>query len=519
MKTISFILFFLLFLEIATKTNLRSLKEETTYTPTSENVKITGRYYQKDGTTWLIHSGSAIQFYATSIDSLTINLVGDNGIYSDENFRPRYGIFINDEIFLDSTMDVLEKSINVIEKFTEKSTIKVMLLSENMNGGIGIKDIIAVSSNLKSITPVEKKNLTIEFIGDSITCAYGVEGKSQSESFKTLTENFSKSYAYLAAKKLDADYSTVCYSGHGIVSGYTSSGEKNPDNLIGDYYTKLSRFADYPGDWDFENHLNDVVFINLGTNDLNYVTKDKDTRSDEFIQEYANFLETVRKYNPDSYIICTFGVMGGGDDLYPLITKAIELLSDEKISSFQSAAQDMNNDGLGSDWHPSEITQKKNGYIVADKICKAIGRESDQVGLNVVANSVYNVTFNKENGANVWWYEGWERMLSIGAQARGKNSEDIIGKITGIELLKNGVYVLEFDFTTDVDIDFPIVLRGKKEYFKDSFSAEKGAQKKHYKGEISVDESDNNAEIDFEIGGGDGGFNVAFNGIKMFKIK
>ena len=57
----------------------------------------------------------------------------------------------------------------------------------------------------KVIEPTPKKNLSIEFIGDSMTCAYGVEGKDQNEHFKTSTENFSKSYAYLASQILNID--------------------------------------------------------------------------------------------------------------------------------------------------------------------------------------------------------------------------------------------------------------------------------------------------------------------------
>ena len=74
-----------------------------------------------------------------------------------------------------------------------------------MNGAIGVKNISVTSDLLTPISPEPEKPLSIEFIGDSITCAYGVEGQSSSEPFKTSTENFMKSYAYLTAQKLNAD--------------------------------------------------------------------------------------------------------------------------------------------------------------------------------------------------------------------------------------------------------------------------------------------------------------------------
>ena len=76
----------------------------------------------------------------------------------------------------------------------------------------------------------------------------------------TSTENFMKSYAYLTAKKLDADYSAVSYSGHGIISGYTT-GDRNTESLVPDCYTNIAKLKDYAKPWDFSSHRNDVVVI------------------------------------------------------------------------------------------------------------------------------------------------------------------------------------------------------------------------------------------------------------------
>jgi len=149
------------------------------------------------------------------------------------------------------------------------------------------------------------------------------------------------------------------------VSGY-STGDKWAEGLIPLYYEKISKNEEYPGDWDFEKHKYDVVFINLGTNDANYVNADRENREDEFVEEFANFLHTVRKKNPDSYILCTLGTLNP-KDMYVLVKKGIKLFGGDRISSFESPVQDMN-DGLGADWHPSKITQEKLSELVAEKI-------------------------------------------------------------------------------------------------------------------------------------------------------
>ena len=502
------------FLQKSKFVSLADSCKDLTFTPTKENVKLIGRYYQNDGVTWLVQSGSAIEFYASAL-SAEVLIVGGNSIYNDPNYRSRFGVYLDDELFLDTTLDKLELPVELFKESLEKNAkIKVMLLSEANNGGIGVKSINLNSCNASPIKPTEKKKLKIEIIGDSITCAYGVEGANQYENFKTTTENFSKSYAYLTAKKLDADYSAVCYSGHGIVSGY-STGEKNADLLVPEVYTKISKNPDYPGEWDFKNNQNDVIVINLGTNDLNYVKADPEHRNDEFIEEYANFLKLIREKNPDSAIICTVGIMGGGDEIYPLIETAVGLVGDKKISCYKSNTQNMKN-GLGSDWHPSLITQTYNSYVLSDKICNALGIESDQVGLDVAVDSVYDVYKNEENGANMSFWVGYDKSFWINTVMGGKEPNDIEAKCSGIQLKKGGVYVLEFEYTSTKDGEVPFVLRGKKEHFKDSVKST--AAKVKYSGEITIDENDEKAELVFLLGGLDS-FGFTMSNLKLTKTK
>ena len=258
-----------------------------------------------------------------------------------------------------------------------------------------------------------------------------------------------------------------------------------------------------------------VNVINLGTNDLNYVKAEPETRNDEFIQEYANFLTLIRKKNPKSYIICTVGIMGGGDEIYPLIVKAIELVGDEKISSYKSSTQNMN-DGLGSDWHPSLKTQTYNSYVLSDKICNAIGVESDQVGLDVAVDSVYDVVKNEENGANMSFWVGYDKSFWINTAVGGKEPTDIEAKCSGIQLKKGGVYILEFEYTSTKNGEVPVILRGVTEHFKDSIKST--SEKVTYSKEITIEENDDNAEIVYQLGGLDS-FGFTLSNIKLTKIK
>ena len=144
--------------------NLRNTAscQDYSFFATKDNVKIIGRYYQKDDITWITYSGSAIEFYASG-NYVEFLLAGDNNILQEKDNRPRYAIYVDDELIIDTKMNDYEFIIKfkISNDETAKSKIKVMLLSENKNGGVGIKKIKINScfDNEKIIVPTEKKKI------------------------------------------------------------------------------------------------------------------------------------------------------------------------------------------------------------------------------------------------------------------------------------------------------------------------------------------------------------------------
>lgn len=488
------------------------------YSATDQNVKLTGRTMYNNDTAWLVQSGSAVEFTVTG-KSATVTLAGDSSINNSEDYRPRYAVLLDGEIIEDSVMSTSEKTLTLFEGETSRtSEIRIIHLSEAMNGAVGVKNISVTSDKAVPISPLPEKSLSIEFIGDSITCAYGVEGLSSYESFKTTTENFMKSYAYLTAQKLNADYSAVSYSGHGIISGYTSSGDINTDSLIPDCYELTGKLPDYSKSWDFNTHTHDVVVINLGTNDSSYVSKDPETRSQEFIDGYISFLKTVREKNPEAYIICTLGTMG--DDLYEYVQNAVEQYStstgDMRIMSYKSAVQNPA-DGIGSDWHPSAVTQQKSAYVLADKICQALGMKSDQIGLDMAADSEYILNIDPDKGGNAASYVGYDKSFWINMVTGGESADAIEAVVAGISLKKGGGYRLEFDCTSSFGGELPLKIQSENGeiYFSSNFDAV--SEKSHFSAEFTADKDDTSASVIFQLGGKDS-YNVTLSNISLVKI-
>lgn len=501
---------------IITEEDSTGTVENDTFRAAAENVKLTGRTYDDGSVTWLVQSGSAVEFDLTASEASVV-LAGDSSIKAEEKYRPRYAVLVDDRLVEDALMSTESKEVVLLKENAQKTVrVKIIHLSEANNGAVGVESIKTVSSARNPVKPVAKKDLCIEFVGDSITCAYGVEGKSSGEPFMTSTENFMKSYAYLTAQKLGADYSAVSYSGHGIVSGYSSSGEKEAGSLVPDCYENIAKLAPYSKPWDFEKQHNDVVVINLGTNDDTYVRTDPDTRLDEYAEEYFEFLKMVRKNNPDAYIICTVGTMGC-EEMYPGIEKAVSEFksnSDSNIMCYLSAVQNASN-GYGSDWHPSEITQQLSAYVLADKICTALGIESDKVGLDAAADAEYEAVINKDAGANASTYLGYDKSFWVNMVGGGSEKSDVQAVVSGFDLTP-GRYTLKFDITAGKDVSIPVSVQdgaGKKIY-DDEISA--GASKLAYGESFTVADGVSGARIVLDVGGTDY-YNITLANLSLIK--
>ena len=178
----------------------------------------------------------------------------------------------------------------------------------------------------------------------------------------------------LAAKALDADCSAVCYSGFGIVSGWSGDGTRNADMLLPPLYDVVAK--GYEQAWDFSAHPSDVVVINLGTNDATYTGTDE-ARMREFAQGYEAFLSKVRERNPDAYIVCTMGTMGG-HELYPYVAQAVadfrKQTGDERAMCYLSQAIDVEADGVGTNGHPNRASQQKCADRLVEVIRQVLGK-------------------------------------------------------------------------------------------------------------------------------------------------
>lgn len=337
-----------------------------------KNVRLLGRTMSHNGTRFLSWSCSGAEFVFTGT-KLTAELWTDWVLDEPwkEIFQPWAAVFVNGENKprLRFPVEAGTNGYTLFESDTaETVTIRFVKLSEASFSKMGIVSLSADGD----IRPTEPKNRRMEFIGDSITCGFGIESSCAEDNFRTAEENSDITYAALTAKAFGADFDLISWSTIGLWSSDTKDGTRNDSWIMPMIYDAADVGIEGVAGrapWDFGRSRTDVVVINLGTNDAS-CTKSIPERQEEFSKAYAEFLGAVREKNPYAYIVCVLGMMG--NELFPMIEKAVLQIKDEKIFALELDGQ-LESDGTGSLGHPNAVSHKKAAEKLIGKISEITG--------------------------------------------------------------------------------------------------------------------------------------------------
>jgi lysophospholipase L1-like esterase len=202
----------------------------------------------------------------------------------------------------------------------------------------GVHELLGLELGPKgAFLPPRPPALRIEVIGDSITCGYGILGESSKCSFSYATERASAAYGTKLGRALDADVTTLCWSGRGVLRNYDGSTTATMPEL---FEQTLPAPPQVP--WAFgATPPPDAVVVNLGTNDvLGGGGQPLDLAA--FEEAYVRFAKRLRDVYPAAWIFVTTSPMvkkeqsprldlvvarrlGAGDsriELIPLMTEA-----------------------------------------------------------------------------------------------------------------------------------------------------------------------------------------------------
>ncbi len=195
-----------------------------------------------------------------------------------------------------------------------------------------------VEENAKILKQKHKKQLKMEFFGDSITAGHGVEVKDGDPDtyFAEFFNNYF-TYAAVTARHFNAQYYNTSKSGIGITVSWDKA-------IMPEIYHRLNP-NDSTSQWDFSKYQPDIVVVNLFQNDNSLVLKPEHEQfkkrfgntkpSEDFIiNAYADFIQSLRKVYPNANIICTLGnmdVVNEGSKWPSYIKAAAKGLNDNKV--------------------------------------------------------------------------------------------------------------------------------------------------------------------------------------------
>jgi len=238
-------------------------------------------------------------------------------------------------------------------------TVHTILIQKRTEAFIGKGEFLGfiLDEERGLVTPNPAPNRRIEFIGNSITCGYGVEGEKASSPFTPKTENATLSYAALIGHALNADYAMVAYSGKGVVRNYADPNKTSPDPMPSLYNRTCC--ADSTPVWDYASWIPQVVVINLGTNDFS--TKPHPDKL-VFQEAYTQLISRVQFQYPGVTIFCVCGPMIGepcAGYIEEVVNQCQENNANRQVYYIAISTSLMTSSDRGSDWHPNVQGQKK----------------------------------------------------------------------------------------------------------------------------------------------------------------
>jgi len=196
----------------------------------------------------------------------------------------------------------------LIKDLNRNATIWVVKRTEASNGLVSSTPAkvrsVGLPYDCQIVKPTVGNSRKIEFIGDSDSAAFGNLAPKSGLALGAMVKIDSKKqdvelgWTGFVSRAFQADQEGIVVSG----TGAAWDGDGDADCRIGIYYPrKLYSKSD--------THATaldpvDLVVIYLGGNDFEGKLKNDPSKGPEFVAAYASLLKTIRRYRPDTPILC-----------------------------------------------------------------------------------------------------------------------------------------------------------------------------------------------------------------------
>lgn len=323
----------------------------------SGGIKTQGRTAMVGGTLMLDFSISGMEFeldcagdvYAVFNARKIANSSADGGVYFDIVVdgvsKPREYCRIT---------SVGETKVKLAEDLAAgKHSFAIYRQTEHSYGEVGV---CALSFDGEMLKKPADKETYIEFVGDSISCGFGVLGDNAQGNGNPLWSDGTQAYPYLTAMSLDADWSNVSWSGLGCKYGYSST-------TMQDVYPAQRYNYNKTTPYDFSKQP-DVIVLALGTNDNAKAPGSAQKRAG-----LEEMLTLVRSKNPQVPIVWIYNMMTDG--VNGMIEDIVEEFGGEKAGYYTCR---LTRNTAGGGYHPNRIGQQTfadelSDFLLEEGLC------------------------------------------------------------------------------------------------------------------------------------------------------
>lgn len=240
-------------------------------------------------------------------------------------------------------------------------TVECIRITEVLDGIPLVMRALEIDGKLLSAPSLPQRKM--EFIGDSITCGFGVLTKGAGEGYKTDEQDGAHTYAALTAAHFQAQAHYICISGRGI--------RRNCDDvkepLIPAFF--MNTTVSNPVAWDFDAFQPDIVVINAGTNDAD----GEGIPPADLKPAACDFLKQLRTIYPSACILWVYGMMN--TEMNDVLSKAVEEQQDDKMRYLSVPSVFEHPDELGACRHPNLRAHHRVAGILIDAVSEMTGWE------------------------------------------------------------------------------------------------------------------------------------------------
>lgn len=278
---------------------------------------------------------------------------GECSIVVSDTKKSYYNVFVDDRLHGVVVVHGQDTTITLVSGLSRgEHLLRLQKRSEAEQGLTTIHSfVLGKRGELRRVESVSDRH--IEFIGNSLTCGYGTEGKIPTEPFKAETENCDKAFACIIARYFDADYSLIAHSGRGAARNYGDSASVSKRTMADRMMYLMDEYEDRK--WDFKGYVPDLVVINLGSNDFS--TKPHPTK-EQFAASYARIIAQLREGYGDVSVLCIAPRIN--EPAFTYIRDFCNACEDKNVHFAAILPGIYNADSdLGSSGHPNYIGQRK----------------------------------------------------------------------------------------------------------------------------------------------------------------